>query len=77
MAQRMNSHLITSEENETTIVINYHSASFDCYTTNAKTARMFEQRLPDYYSESDDGASAYLSEVPTSLITKLKLSYLR
>ena len=68
----LNSKLITSEENESTITFDHHAGTFSIYTTARKVATMLKKVYPSFYVESDDKASATVDNVPVSEFVKLR-----
>jgi uncharacterized metal-binding protein len=74
---RINSNLITAEENETHLSVDHLSGTFSVYTTCLKVSNMLQDRFPGYYRLAEDGASATIQEVPVNLIHKVLLSSAR
>ena len=73
MVYNINPKLITNEESETHINIDYHSKSYSVYTTSTKVSRKLQQRLPEYYTLDYESSSARLDDVPLSLLSKIPI----
>ena len=73
MVYNINPKLITNEESETVINIDYFSNSFSVYTTARKISKKLHVRLPEYYTLDFGNSSARLDDVPLSLITRIPI----
>ena len=73
MVYHINPKLITNEESETVINIDYFSNSFSVYTTARKISKKLHLRLPEYYTLDFGTSSARVDDVPLSLITRIPI----
>ena len=73
MVYNINPKLISNEESESFIHIDYYSNSFSVYTTTRKVSKKLHIRLPEYYSLDFGSSSARVDDVPLSLITRVPI----
>ena len=73
MVYNINPKLISNEESESFIHIDYYSNSFSVYTTTRKVSKKLHIRLPEYNSLDFGSSSARVDDVPLSLITRVPI----
>ena len=73
MVYNINPKLITNEESETYIHVDYYSDSFSVYTTLRKISKKLHHRLPEYYTLDFGNSTAKVDDVPLSLITRIPI----
>ena len=73
MVYNINPKLITNEESETYIHVDYYTDCFSVYTTLRKVSKKLHLRLPEYYTIDYGNSSARVDDVPLSLITRIPI----